>query len=86
MKNILSRQPSSFFDQLWYDTISFNGPFLKSLIGQLGHDRFVIGSDYPVGGPEHPVEDVLALQLPPEQEAAILRENALRLLPQAWSA
>jgi aminocarboxymuconate-semialdehyde decarboxylase len=84
MQATLTRQPSSYFDQLWYDTIAFNGPFLKSLIAQLGHDRFVIGSDYPVGGPEHPVGDVLALQLPPDQEAAILRENASQLLPRAW--
>ncbi len=85
MQANLTRRPSSYLDQLWYDTIAFNGPFLKSLIAQVGFDRFVIGSDYPVGGPEHPVGDVLELHLPPDQEAAILRENALRLLPRAWS-
>src|SRR5215212_6505455 len=85
MQANLTRRPSSYLDQVWYDTIAFNGPFLKSLIAQLGSDRFVIGSDYPVGGPEHPVGDVLALQLPPDEEAAILRENALRLLPRAWT-
>jgi aminocarboxymuconate-semialdehyde decarboxylase len=85
MQANLTRTPSSYLDQLWYDTIAFNGPFLTSLIAQFGADRFVIGSDYPVGGPAHPVGDVLALELPPEQEAAILRENALRLLPRAWA-
>lgn len=85
MQATLTRSPSSYLDQFWYDTIAFNGPFLKSLIAQLGADCFVVGSDYPVGGPAHPVGDVLALQLPPDQEAAILRENALRLLPRAWS-
>jgi aminocarboxymuconate-semialdehyde decarboxylase len=81
----LTRQPSSYMDQLWYDTIAFNALFLKSLITQVGADRFVVGSDYPVGGPEHPVREMLELRLPADQESAILRENALRLLPGAWS-
>ena len=84
MQASLTRKPSSYLDQLWYDTIAFNGPFLKSLIEQHGADRFVVGSDYPVGGPAHPVADVLELKLPPDQEALVLRENALHLLPRAW--
>jgi predicted TIM-barrel fold metal-dependent hydrolase len=85
MQANITRNPSGYLDQLWYDTIAFNGPFLKSLIAQFGADRFVVGSDYPVGGPAHPVGDVLALELPGDQEAAILRENARLLLPRAWS-
>jgi predicted TIM-barrel fold metal-dependent hydrolase len=41
----------------------------------------VIGSDYPLpAGPAHPVIEVKALALPPAAEAAILGENAGRLL------
>jgi hypothetical protein len=42
----------------------------------LGVDRFVLGSDYPVGGPANPVADITSLGLTPDDEAAILRENA----------
>jgi predicted TIM-barrel fold metal-dependent hydrolase len=65
---------------LWFDTIAFNGPFLRSLIEWFGVDRFVLGSDYPIGGPAHPVAEVTSIALGPEHEAAILRDNAAALL------
>jgi aminocarboxymuconate-semialdehyde decarboxylase len=76
----ISRRPSTFLSQLWLDTIAFNPPFLQSLIALLGADRFVLGSDYPVGGPPHPVAEVQSLGLSPDEREAVLRGNALRLL------
>jgi aminocarboxymuconate-semialdehyde decarboxylase len=80
MKARIPRAPSSYLSQIWLDTIAFNTPFLRSLVGNLGADRFVVGSDYPVGGPPHPVAEVRKLELPEAEEAAVMRGNALRLL------
>jgi aminocarboxymuconate-semialdehyde decarboxylase len=80
MQSRLSRRPSAYLSQLWLDTIAFNPPFLRSLIALLGADRFVVGSDYPVGGPPHPVTEVQTLGLSPDEESAVLRLNALHLL------
>jgi len=76
----ISRRPSTYMSQLWLDTIAFSRSFLGSLVTLFGTDRFVVGSDYPVGGPPHPVAEVEALGLPPGEREAILRENALNLL------
>jgi aminocarboxymuconate-semialdehyde decarboxylase len=80
MQARLSRRPASYLNQLWLDTIAYNPPHLKSLITQLGADRFVIGSDYPVGGPPHPAADVRALGLSEDDEAQVLRRTAESLL------
>jgi aminocarboxymuconate-semialdehyde decarboxylase len=80
MQACISRAPSSYVTQLWLDSIAFNTPFLKSLVDHLGVERFVLGSDYPVGGPAHPVADIRALSLGSDDEAALLRGNAERLL------
>ena len=80
MRSRLSRRPSTYLSQLWLDTIAFNPPLLRSLIALYGADRFVVGSDYPVGGPAHPVAEVQTLGLSADAESAILRDNAQRLL------
>ena len=80
MQASLPRPPSTYVSQLWFDSIAFNGPFVRSLVELFGADRFVLGSDYPVGGPAHPVAEVTALALSTEDEAAILRDNAAALL------
>ena len=76
----IPRRPSSYLSQLWLDSIAFNTGFLRALIALLGGDRFVVGSDYPVGGPPHPVAEVQTLGLSPDEKAAVLRRNALDLL------
>jgi aminocarboxymuconate-semialdehyde decarboxylase len=80
MQSRIRRPPSTYLSQIWLDTIAFNPPLLRSLIGLLGVDRFVVGSDYPVGGPPHPVAEVRGLSLSTEDEAAVLRLNADMLL------
>jgi aminocarboxymuconate-semialdehyde decarboxylase len=80
MRASIPRPPSTYVSQLWFDTIAFNPAFLRSLIRLFGSDRFVTGSDYPVGGPPHPTAEVRRLELEQADEAAVLRLNALRLL------
>ena len=80
MQARITRPPSTYLNQIWLDTIAFNPPFLRALIAQFGANRFVVGSDYPVGGPAHPVGEVEKLGLAEAERTAVLRENALALL------
>ena len=83
MRSRIPRPPSTYVSQLWFDSIAFNAPFLRALISMLGADRFVTGSDYPVGGPPHPVGEVRTLELDATTEGNVLRSNALGLLEAA---
>lgn len=77
----IPRPPSSYIEQFAFDTIAFNSHMLRHLITAYGHQRLVIGTDYPLpAGIAHPVAEVKALQLDAEAEAAILGGNASRLL------
>lgn len=77
----ISRPPSTYVSQYWFDTISYNPPMLRYLAGTYGADRLVLGSDYPLGGGlPHPVAEVKGLGLSPADEQAVLGGNAGRLL------
>lgn len=77
----ISRPPSSFLNQYWFDSIAFNPRMLGYLAAIYGADRLVMGSDYPLGGGlPHPVAEVKAIGLPAEAEQAVLGGNAARLL------
>lgn len=80
MQARIPRAPSTYLNQIWLDTIAFNPPLLRSLIALFGAGRFVVGSDYPVGGPPHPAAEVTRLDLPEAEAGAVLRDNALALL------
>lgn len=68
------------------DTVVHDKDVLRGLVELFGVERIVLGSDYPFDmGTERPGEIVRALGLAPDEEAAILGGNALRLL-QAGSA
>lgn len=77
----IPRPPSSYIDQLYFDSIAHNPAMLRYLITTYGAGRLVVGSDYPLGaGVAHPVAEVKALALLPEDERAVLSGNALDLL------
>jgi aminocarboxymuconate-semialdehyde decarboxylase len=66
------------------DTVVHDEDVLRGLVELFGAERVLLGSDYPFDmGAEQPAELVRALGLPPEEEAAILGGNALRLLQEA---
>jgi len=48
MKNI-TRKPSEYLRNVYYDTCLFDPGVLRSLIKIVGSDRLTLGSDYPVG-------------------------------------
>ena len=48
MHNI-SRKPSEYLDDLYYDTCAYDKSVLDALLKRFGPERLVMGSDYPVG-------------------------------------
>ncbi len=69
--------------RFYVDTVVHDVEVLRGLVDFVGAERVLLGSDYPFDmGVERPTEIVRALQLPAEDEAAILGGNAKRLLGQ----
>jgi len=66
---------------VWVDTVAFWQPALRAAVETFGVDRVMLGTDTPpLPFPlAKSVEHVRALGLPPEQEAAILGDNAVAL-------
>jgi aminocarboxymuconate-semialdehyde decarboxylase len=65
------------------DTVVHDPHVLQGLVDFFGVDKVLLGSDYPFDmGTERPADVVRSLELPAEQEAAILGGNASRLLRQ----
>jgi aminocarboxymuconate-semialdehyde decarboxylase len=78
----LPRPPSAYVDRLYFDTIAHSPDALRYLIGLVGAERVMLGSDYCFDmGLEDPVSALAAVQpLSPEDRARILGGNARRLL------
>ena len=80
-RTAIPRPPSSYAGQFYFDIIAHSRPMLRHLVNTYGADRFVVGSDYPLSaGLAHPVEEVKALGLEPDDEGKILADNARQLL------
>jgi aminocarboxymuconate-semialdehyde decarboxylase len=78
----LEHGPETYMRRFHYDTISHSAPSLEYLIGQVGADRVMLGSDYCFDmGYERPVEVVTSHEgLSEDDKALILGGNAGRLL------
>jgi aminocarboxymuconate-semialdehyde decarboxylase len=75
------RPPSAYVHHFSFDTVTFDEPWLRYLIGRFGADHVVLGTDYPLPlGPEDPVGEIKRLGLKPEDERGVLGGNARRLL------
>jgi aminocarboxymuconate-semialdehyde decarboxylase len=82
-----SRDVFAALRRLHFDTVVHDVDVLRELVAFAGPGRVLCGSDYPFDmGVERPAEIVRALALPPDDEAAILGGNALRLLGQEVAA
>jgi aminocarboxymuconate-semialdehyde decarboxylase len=67
--------------RFYVDTVVHEPQVLRGLVDFFGVDRVLLGSDYPFDmGVECPAEIVHTLELPAQQESAILGGNAARLL------
>jgi len=65
---------------VWADTALADTAVIRDYIHSFGHQRLLFGSDFPFGDPLRELEKIRRLDLPPEVERAILRDNLLRML------
>ena len=79
VRNTGGRTPGEFLRSFHYDTCVYDPLVLKALIGRVGVDRLVMGSDYPVGELD-PVGWLRSAGVEGEDLAAIAGGNAARLL------
>ncbi|WP_454625107.1 amidohydrolase family protein [Bradyrhizobium cenepequi] len=80
-KNI-SRPPSSYLKQIFYDTVVAHAAPLRYLIDLVGPGQIVFGSDFPfeIGDPVGAKALPAIAQLPEPTAAAILHHNASQIL------
>ena len=77
------RDVRSAIGRFLVDTVVHDADVLRGLVELFGSSNVLLGSDYPFDmGVDRPAEIVHALKLSPDDEAAILAGNALRLLRQ----
>src|SRR6185437_2361031 len=80
-KKNVSRQPVDIAKRFYYDTILHSAPVLEFMIGHVGADRVVLGSDYPYDmGMMDCVKHVRTLKISDADKAAILSGRAQSLL------
>ncbi len=73
--------PSSYIRDLYYDTAVFSDEVLADLVGDLGADRLVIGTDFPFElADREPLRTVGALALDAVEEQDVRWTTAARLL------
>ena len=78
----LTRRPSEYLREFYYDTVNFDLNCLRLAIDFAGIDHIVAGSDYPhmIGSLDKMVNAVRGLGLSSEDEAAVFGGNARRIL------
>jgi aminocarboxymuconate-semialdehyde decarboxylase len=77
----ITRAPSSYLKQFYFDTIVFSEDAIRYLFQFAGAEHIVIGSDYPFDmGYDTPREPIEKLGLPKEQAELVFNRNASRLL------
>ena len=78
----LSRPPSEYLKQFYYDTVNFDVGALELAIEFAGADHVMAGSDYPhqIGSPRLMLESIGKLAITDEERANVLGKNAGRLL------
>src|SRR5512138_1621014 len=76
INKVISRPPSEYLKQFYFDTITHDPVVLRELVELVGAERVLLGSDYPFDmGNENPVELVCAANLGMEIEKRVLGEN-----------
>jgi aminocarboxymuconate-semialdehyde decarboxylase len=81
-KKNVKEQPREIAKRFYYDTILHSDKVLEFMIGHVGVDRVVLGSDYPYDmGQLDCVEHVRSLSISEAGKAAILQGTAEKLLP-----
>ena len=78
----IDRKPSAFLGRLYYDSVLYDRLQLEFLVGKVGSDRIVMGTDYPVFlGETDPIGFIRGTKgISRKAQDAILSGNAARLL------
>jgi aminocarboxymuconate-semialdehyde decarboxylase len=78
----ISRPPSAYLKQFYYDTVNFDPAALQLAVTFAGADHILAGSDYPhqIGSIPKMLESIRALKISEQDKANILGNNAARLL------
>jgi len=72
----MRKPPIEYLRMLYFDSCVYERPVLQHLVGKVGADRILLGSDYPVGETK-PVDFVTATDaLSQTQQRQIIRSNA----------
>ncbi|HLH75598.1 MAG TPA: amidohydrolase family protein, partial [Candidatus Binataceae bacterium] len=74
--------PSAYLRRIWFDSLVFDPALLGFLISQVGADRIMLGTDYPMDmGFEDPLGTLEKVaNLDPQPRRAIAGTNAVTLL------
>ncbi|MBI4529474.1 MAG: amidohydrolase [Deltaproteobacteria bacterium] len=80
--DVMTRPPSSYIRQLYFDTVSLHPPAVLCAVQTVGADHVLFGSDFPpVPIPlKRSLEAVTSVSLSSEEKEKILGGNAARLL------
>jgi aminocarboxymuconate-semialdehyde decarboxylase len=78
----ISRPPSSYLRQLYFDTMVFDPEDLGTLIARYGADHVLLGTDYPYDmGETDPVGLISSVEgMDDKERSLVLGGNAARLL------
>ena len=77
----LPRLPSEYLQRFTYDTVVHSKSVMEFVIGEVGAERIMVGSDYCLDmGYEQPVHFLDQINITSEQRRMILGDNAARLL------
>lgn len=84
----ISKPPSEYLKQFYYDTVNFDPLALKLAIDFAGADHILAGSDYPhqIGSIPSMLESLRAVAISETERAKILGGNAARLLSVATAS
>jgi aminocarboxymuconate-semialdehyde decarboxylase len=81
-KKNVPKQPQNIAQRFYYDTILHSAKVLEFMLGHVGEDRVLLGSDYPYDmGMLDCVAHVRSLSISDAAKAAILQGTAEKLLP-----
>lgn len=78
----IDKPPSEYLEEFYYDSVNFDVRALQLAIDFAGADHILAGSDYPhqIGSLRKMLDSIAALPISDTDRAAILGENAERLL------
>lgn len=81
LQKTVPRRPSEYLKEIYFDSIVHSVAALQFLVGVVGADRVVVGTDYPMAmGDFQSVDKIRRLELSEESQQQILGGNAMRAL------